>query len=99
MIIPKAPSVNNSLSCIIPPDTEVIDKQLYYVVSRSGINVYDVNNIFYGISNGYSRIAHTSTPSFTGAICIDYNDSCKWIQGKVKYLFNSICVLYDINFC
>ena len=99
MIIPKAPSVNNNLSCIIPPDTEVIDEQIYYVVSTSGINVYDVNNNFYGISNGYSRIAHTSTPSFTGAISVDDSNGSHWIQGKVKYLNNSTCVLYNVDYC
>ena len=97
MIDPIAPNTN--IINLPPPDEPTIDKQIYYVIRSSGIKIYDIHNNFYGESNGFSRIAHTATPSFTGAICIDYNDSCKWIQGKVKYLFNSICVLYDINFC
>jgi len=100
MIIPCAPSTNhNTINNVLPPDTEVIDQQIYYVVNTSGIKIYDINNNFYGISNGFSRIAHTATPTFSGAICINYNGNNQWIQGEVKNLYDSNCILYDVKFC
>jgi len=57
-----------------------ISKSVYYLATREGDKVYDMNNNFIGLTSGYTAIAHNGVSE--GKACLDTPTGCHWITGK-----------------
>ena len=79
-----APNTNNNNNGIIlPPERKIVNKNIYYLIQKSGFKVYDSNYNLIGISNGYSL---RPTYKSSGAIGIKCENNEFWITGDVKYI-------------
>ena len=88
--------INPSVSIINfkPPNIKLVNKNIYYLINRSGKHVYDTDNNHYGISTGYSL-----RPTYKSLGAIEIKDSKEqkyWISGDVKYIIENNYILTNI---
>ena len=86
-----APQVNNKN--FIPPRIKVVNKNIYYLINKSGKKIFDTKDKYYGESTGYSL---RPTYKSVGAIEIKNSKGSYWIRGTVKYIIEDNYMLSDI---
>lgn len=77
-----------------PPDVKIVNKNIYYLINKSGKNIYDINNNYLGMSTGYSL-----RPTYKNSGAIEIKNTKKealWIRGTVKYIIEDNYILTNI---
>ena len=84
------PSVKNKI-ILKPPDVKIVNEDIYYLINKSGKDIYDNNNIYIGRSTGYSL-----RPTYKSNGAIEVKNTKKetfWIRGNVKYIIENNYIL------
>jgi len=87
MIIPSVKKKN----ILKPPDVKIVNENIYYLINKSGKDIYDNNNIYIGKSTGYSL-----RPTYKSSGAIEVKNTKKetfWITGNVKYIIENNYIL------
>jgi len=94
MINPPVININ-----FTPPNVKLVNKNIYYLINKSGKYIYDINDNYIGKSTGYSL-----RPTYKSEGAIEVKNSKKetfWIRGNVKYIIENNYILtnvFEINY-